>query len=290
MSALPIFSSVSQAFQPEKACLSDPFKPGLEGVWRADELADALVPTLDTGYPELNAVLPGGGWPLGAMTELLQALPGWAEWGLIAPALVKAAATCATAGAAPRARRVVLVAAPFMPFGPALAARALDPRSLLCIQADASAGRLWAAEQALRCAEVHAVLAWLPRVQMPQLRRLHRAAQEYGKLLFVFRPVSVREESSPAPLRLLLSPGVPLGSVPTLQLQVFKRRGPPLQEPLTLCTATPRLQALLAASRAQARQRRNASLNAAGLFKPSPIPSPAGQESQGALDRIAAAS
>ena len=45
---------------------------------------------------------------------------------------------------------VVLVGAPWVPFGPALAAQGLPPERLLCVQADAPAARLWAAEQALR--------------------------------------------------------------------------------------------------------------------------------------------
>ena len=251
---------------------SAPAGPALAAhVWRADRLDSALLPTLDSAYPALNAVLPGGGWPLGALIELLQWSPASCEWSLLAPALARSASQ------AGGPQTVVLVGAPYQPFGPALAAQQLDPLRLLSVPAGGAASSLWAAEQALRCADVAAVLAWLPRVQMTPLRRLHIAAQEHGKLLFVFRPAACQAESSPAPLRLLLTrlsgPG------PRLQIDIFKRRGPPLAQPLVLSLGPARLQALLAASRAQALQRLQAD-----------SPALASEEIGHALDRLAAAS
>ena len=229
----------------------------------------ALAHTLDTGYAALNAALPGGGWPVGVLIELLQFTPGTSEWGLLAPALARSGAQGGGQ------RPVVLVGAPNQPFGPALAAQQLDPLRLLCVQAGTAAAQLWAAEQALRCADVAAVLAWLPQVQAPQLRRLHLAAQEHGKLLYVFRPAAVQTESSPAPLRLRLA-RLP-GPLPRLQLDIFKRRGPPLPQPLELEVGPARMRALLAASRAKALRRRQAAL---------PLLSPG--ENSHALDRLAA--
>ena len=50
----------------------------------------------------------------------------------------------------------------WQPFGPALIARGLPAGRLLWARTDALGARLWAVEQALRCASVAAVLAWLP--------------------------------------------------------------------------------------------------------------------------------
>jgi protein ImuA len=109
---------------------------------------------------------------------------------------------------------------------------------------------------------------------MPHLRRLQMAAQSHGKLLFVFRPETVQGESSPAPLRLrLMRTGLEesgQGAAPGLLVDVFKRRGPPLAQPLLLPTLPLRLEALLAASRAQARRRRQA----AGTVMPVPVSAP----------------
>lgn len=226
-------------------------------LWRAHELARTEQYGLDTGYPALNAVLPGGGWPQG-LIELLQSRPGCGEWGLLAPALAR---VCGAGGPGRvgHALAAVLVGAPHAPMGGALAARGLEPSHVLHVAAMAPVERLWAAEQALRCAGVGCVMLWLDTVQAAHLRRLHMAAQEHAKLLFVFRPQSAQHESSPAPLRLLMQWGDAVATnqpTPVLLVRVLKRRGPPLDLSLSLLTATPGLQALLAASRAQARGRR----------------------------------
>ena len=249
-------------------------------VWRAGELGAASVQTIATGYDALSRVLPGGGWPCGAMTEVLQPQLGNYEWGLVAPAL----------GALQAARPdglIVLVGAPHCPFGPALGARQLNMQRLLNIHIEKNdnPAMLWATREALQCADVTAVLAWLPDARSAHLRRLQIAAQTHNKLLFVFRPLQAQNESSPAPLRLRLA-GVPqtLGAVRhNLQIDVFKRRGPPLAAPVLIDTRPPRLAALLAASRERSRQ-----------HVPQPEPAPALFDMSGilrkplyALDRTA---
>jgi protein ImuA len=220
--------------------------PDLAHVWRAGELGSASLQTVDTGYTGLNQELPGGGWPQGALTEVLQPQAGQHEWGLLAPALT------AAQRAAP-ARLVVLVGAPYLPFGPALGARQLAMQRLLCVQGQGPA-LLWATREALQCADVACVLAWLPDARSAHLRRLQIAAHAHSKLLFVFRPLRARHESSPAPLRLLLEGAA--SEEGNLFVHVLKRRGPPLAVPVLLATRPARLTALLAASRERVRSRR----------------------------------
>ena len=208
-----------------------------EAVWRADELGCAAGATVASGHTALDAQLPGGGWPVGAVVEVLQAQSGQNEWRLLLPALRRAAPG-----------PVVLVGAPHVPFGPGLCAQGFEARRLLWIRAAAPAARLWASEQALRCAEVAAVLAWLPQVRAEQLRRLQMAAQEHSKLLFVMRPAQAIAESSPAVLRLLVASQSAGEGAPSdaLQLHILKRRGPPLAQALALPARSARLGALLA--------------------------------------------
>ena len=219
---------------------------GQAAVWRADELARNVGATRPTGHAALDAVLPGGGWPVGALVEVLQPQAGQGEWRLLAPAL-----------AAFPAGALVLVNPPHRPFVPALAAQGLDASRLLMLQgptlARDAAARVWACEQALRCAGVSAVLAWLPQVRPEQLRRLQMAAQNFQQALFVMRPLAAQHEASPAVLRLLLEPGE---GADALTLRLLKRRGPPLTTPLVLPARPERLQALLAASRQQSARRR----------------------------------
>ena len=85
-------------------------------VWRVTDLAheEAVVPS---GHALLDAQLPGGGWPVGSLVELLQPRPEGPAWQLLLPALARRVQE----GGGP----LVLVGPPFPPFGPALAAQGL---------------------------------------------------------------------------------------------------------------------------------------------------------------------
>jgi len=218
-------------------------------VWHADALSFAPGQVVSTGDALLNAQLPGGGWPVGALTEILQADGLHSEWRLLLPAL-------AHSGTGP----VVLVGAPHTPFAPALASQGLLCQRLLWVSAQSTAQRLWACEQALRCAEVDAVLLWLSAsrkdaVRSDALRRLQMAAAGHHKLLFLMRPESAHNDASPAVLRLRLSvqatqpaPSTDASTLAdALQVQVLKRRGPPLVQPLQLRARNQRMTLLLAA-------------------------------------------
>ena len=234
-------------------------------VWRAGELGRASLQTVATGYASLDQVLPGKGWPQGAMTELLQPQAGTHEWGLVAPAL--AAVQRASNGV--KGQMLVLVGPPHLPFGPALGAQQLDLPRMLCVRgaAGSAPSLLWATREALQCADVAAVLAWLPDARSAHLRRLQIAAHAHNKLLFVFRPLRAQQESSPAPLRLLLEGTVHEDG--NLLVHVHKRRGPPLAAPVLLDTRPARLSALLAASRERVRRQRE------DLEKAAPVSLPA---------------
>jgi protein ImuA len=223
--------------------ISSSFVSAQHNVWRGDEMGVADMQVIATGQPALDAELPGGGWPVGAMTELLQARPEAHVWQLLLPALARAVAT--------RGGPVVLVGAPHEPFGPALAAGGLPTEALMWVRSEASAARLWACEQALRCADVAAVMAWLPQARVGDLRRLQLAAAQHEALLFVMRPEAVAQSASPARLRLQLV-SAEGGQV---DVHLIKRRGPPLAQPLTLPARNERMVALLAASQWRRKRR-----------------------------------
>lgn len=202
----------------------------LPHVWRVPDLAreDCV---LASGHDALDAQLPGGGWPVGSLVELIQARPEAHVWQLVLPALARATRE--------RDGPIVLVGAPHPPFGPALAAQGLAPERLLWIRTAQDAARLWSAEQALRCADVAGLMAWLPQARPQELRRLHLAARQHRKLLFVLRGLPVLRQASPAPLRLVVE------GVEEMQVRIVKRKGPPLEQPLLLPALPARLQALL---------------------------------------------
>lgn len=220
---------------PLRAPLPDALRQSL---WQADQLATPTVPGIPSGHPALDVELPGGGWPPGALTELLLESPGRGELRLLAPLLARLTAA---------GRSVVWVNPPCRPHGPALAAWGIDlSRLLLCEGTDLDG--LWAAEQAL-AAHSGAVLCWT--TENPQhrtlldaaLRRLHLQAQGRESLLFLLRPAAAARQSSPAPLRLRCQPWPDTPA--HLAVQVVKRRGPAQARPLRLDTRAWMSEALL---------------------------------------------
>ncbi|RZL99528.1 MAG: translesion DNA synthesis-associated protein ImuA [Variovorax sp.] len=268
-------------------------------VWRGDELASAEARVVSTGHGALDAQLPGGGWPVGALTEVLQAAPEMQVWQLLLPALALAARL--------RGGRVVLVGAPRVPFAPVLAAGGLPVEALLWVRGDGAVARAWACEQALRCADVAAVLAWLPQARAADLRRLQLAAAQHDNLLFVFRPEAQAHAASPARLRLRVrcvsvgevhrtEPIDPADAAGRMDVDVLKRRGPPLAAPLALPARGERLARLLsAASRRRQAPGRDAAPKTAATAAVPPMSSagPCAPRLEGgpsdAVDRVAVA-
>lgn len=193
-------------------------------VWRGGAPQPGL-PATPTGYPALDAELPGGGWPAGGLTEILSGPRGIGELQLVLPAL--AALTWS-------GKRVVWISPPHLPYAPALAAAGVDLAQLVVVRAPGRRDSLWAAEQALRAGCCHAVLAWLGRAGYDELRRLALAAESGPAWVALFRPREAAPDASPACLRLALEPaGDALG------VRILKRRGAPTAAPLFLPVKKP---------------------------------------------------
>jgi len=207
----------------------------LTHVWRVDDLAREES-TTPTGHPLLDGCLPGGGWPTGHLIELLQPRPEAHVWQLLLPGLART--LLGTSGP------IVLVGAPQLPFMPALHAMGIPSSRLLRVQSDRPMALAWATEQALRCADVAAVLAWLPQAEPAQLRRLQVSAGQQRHLLFVMRNAQAQRQATPARLRLLLG-----GQEEIMEVRVLKRRGPPMDAPIHLPAWPMRLQDLVQARR-----------------------------------------
>ncbi|HSV45885.1 MAG TPA: translesion DNA synthesis-associated protein ImuA [Ramlibacter sp.] len=182
-------------------------------LWRADQLADAVVEVVPTGFAELDAELPGGGWPCRSITDLLQAQPAVLEWRLLAPALRVVVA---------KGQSVIVVSPPRDPHLPGLRHAGLDERHLVWIKADAPAQRLWCTEQLIKSGAYGALLAWLPQARPEQIRRLQVCAQASEGPVFLIRPAAAKQEASAAPLRIAAT----IGADWELRVQIVKRRGP----------------------------------------------------------------
>lgn len=156
----------------------------------------AAVPS---GFHRLDERLPGGGWPLSTLVELLIPSAGIGEIHLLLPALRQLSL------ATPEPRWIAWLAPPHLPYAPALADAGLDPAHMLVIRPRAGLDLLWAMEQALRSGACAAVLGWIGAADDRALRRLKLAAEEGRSPGFLFRPAAHRVEASPAALRLALT-------------------------------------------------------------------------------------
>lgn len=180
-------------------------------IWRGGRGAQPDRAHQPSGWPDLDRNLPGGGWPLGALTEVYTERLGIGEVSLFMPVL----APISQAG-----RRVVWVAPPCTPYAPALAGAALDLRQVLMVRPRTAAEGLWAAEQLLASAATGALLLWVGQAEDRRLRRLQLAAENSAALSVLFRPLAAASQASPAALRVQL-----LGAARGLQVQVLKCRG-----------------------------------------------------------------
>jgi hypothetical protein len=175
--------------------------------------------TLSTGHAKLDACLPGKGWPLGAMTELISGNPGLGEFRLLFPAL---------ANTGEQGQWVILVDPPWIPYPASLQGHGLLLERLLVVRTRGGKESLWACEQALRNGRGGAVLAWPEQISFARLRRLQIAAENSAKLALLFRPESALMESSPAALRIQLEPGNHYDT----RINILKCRGSRPPEPV----------------------------------------------------------
>jgi len=188
-------------------------------IWRGDDVAPepAAVPT---GFAELDAALPGRGWPQGALTEIVLEREGIGELRLTLPALVRVQS---------KRRDVVWIAPPHKPYAPALAAAGLDLSRLFIVACRTPQDALWAFEQSLRAPECGAAFAWLATSDQRVLRRLQVAARDGRTWGALWRRPGQRGSAMAAPLRLALSP-----RDGKLAVRVLKRRGAELTQPVLL--------------------------------------------------------
>lgn len=158
-------------------------------LWRGHQ--QAAIRATPTGFAALDRVLPGGGWPLGAVSEILHAQPGVGELSLALPLL---------AGLTQAGRKLAFVAPPCLPYAPRLAAAGLSLEQVLVVDADDTQNALWSAELLLRAGGC--VLLWADKVEISALRRLQLAAESQDGCVLLYRSDRHARESTPSALRL----------------------------------------------------------------------------------------
>jgi hypothetical protein len=189
------------------------------GVWRGGELEHVLHPVVATGHAAVDAQLPGGGWPVGTLSEVLHDGAGIGEVSFLAGALARAT----------ESRLLAWVNPPHLPYAPGLAQAGIALSRCVVVRPAHREDALWAAEQALKSGACGAVMLWMERFaeEYPWLRRLQMAAEAGRAMALLFRSTGAERHSTPSHLRVVLSRdhGV-------LKVRIPKRRGPPLVHPI----------------------------------------------------------
>ena len=187
---------------------------------------EAIAPqrTLPSGFGDLDRVLPGGGWPIGALTEILNSADeGIGELSLLIPAI---------AAASRSGQGVVLVNAPHIPFPAAWLAKGVALENCSFISTDNLQEALWSTEQSLLSGACSLVIFWQAEgkaIEYKALHRLHLAALSGKTPAILFRSRRDSNQASPAALRLLVT-----AMAGELALRVIKRRDIPLDHAVYL--------------------------------------------------------
>ena len=187
-------------------------------IWRGLRAQSPDWNTIATGFSELDTLLPGGGWPLGALLEMLVPHVGIGELRLLLPAMAK----LSQAG-----RYIAWIAPPHQPYAPALVQADIDLSQILVVDCPQENNIPWTLEKLLRNQRCGMALAWPKRLNDHQSRRLQLAAEQ-GRSLAVLFP----QQQSPhnhAALRIELRP-IAKG----LLLKFLKARGNLCRESVVL--------------------------------------------------------
>jgi protein ImuA len=188
-------------------------------LWRANSLARTARPGLPTGFAQLDTLLPGGGWPLGSLIEVLSVQPGTTELALLRPSLSLLQSN----------QPIALVNPPLQPYIQCFHNWQLGGHRWLWVKPACVTDALWAAEQLLKHNVCAALVCWAHPASSMAVRRLQLAAQRSSTLCLLARPHTVKQTPSAAHLRLLATP-CPQG----MHVQVLKRAGALCNTVLTL--------------------------------------------------------
>lgn len=173
---------------------------------------------IDTGFAELNALLPTGGWPLRSIVEIQVACWGNGELQPLLPFIAKLTANQS---------RVAMIAPPYTPYAPALIQHGVQLPQLIVVDIASEKAKAkentrgrgltrrkghrsapysrakeiwWAAEKLLRHEACGMVLTWPLCPDAGQVRRLQLAADASNSIGVIFQ--SGETADTPVGLRL----------------------------------------------------------------------------------------
>lgn len=167
---------------------------------------------ISTGFRTLDAVLNGGGWPKGVLTELRPTHMGIGELRLLFPVL---------AHIGRHVGWVAWIDPPFRPYAPVLVAHQFILDRLVLIRPKTHKEALWAVSETLRSPAIGAVVSWFTSIKESEFRALQRVTESSHKLGFCF--LSKSSPICPSRLRLGLD-----SQLDELCVRILKQSGHPV--------------------------------------------------------------
>lgn len=155
---------------------------------------------VSTGFPALDQMIPGGGWPRGSVIELVCDGPEAESMalGVLMPALVSISLE-------EKERWIACIAPPRFPDSRFLAEQGLNLSRLLLVDAHPTLTPAEFVETSLSAKTCSILMTWVDTVEAKQLVRLQTAARKTDTIVFLLRPAAALSAYSTAALRLAVA-------------------------------------------------------------------------------------
>lgn len=163
-------------------------------IWTARHWQQTVIPAISSQYAALDEYLPGNGWPIGAITEILYHSTGQGELRLLLPALAQLSQQ--------DDRWQLWLNPPLMPCSPSLTNWGFNTQKVILAQSHNANDSCHCLEKSLQTNGCQAVVAWLGKFDKALMRRLQLAAESARVPVFLLRSNKFENQPSVAALRL----------------------------------------------------------------------------------------
>ena len=185
-------------------------------LWRGCDMAGQGCHGRSTGFPQLDDILPGRGWPDRGLVEIISPCWGMGELQLLIPLM---------RSIVEQGKWIIWISPPYLLYAPALVQAGINTGRVLVVTLDTSCkDALWSMEKALQTENCGLVLAWQNWLPGRVLRRLQLAAATGDTLGVLFKHHD--SKYSPSPIRLKIKGSSShKGSFTEAEVTVIKARG-----------------------------------------------------------------
>ena len=175
----------------------------------------------ETGYKDLDEILPGGGWPKYGLTEIFSERAGMGALRLLLPLIARMTRA---------QKKVICVDPPYIPFPSGLSLEGLDLSNLIIINPPCKSALrdqeiLSIYKDALKVEDCSIVLAWLSNVLFKDSRQLSLAALAGKNWGVSFLPLSAVNSSSASMLRISSKISSSASGLRSLKITLLKACG-----------------------------------------------------------------